>query len=158
MPATESGSQPGNLLHLPPHGGDRTSTSRPQEESCPSSFQQAIRTTTNPRRREVKSGSNERPHRSKPKPQTYGMALRGESRVTYHGNRPSGDYPWPRLAHPNAARELADLLTRGASIGRIVAGHHFRGGQLLVGLLRTLRTVIRIVEIEQQQRGSRMRP
>jgi hypothetical protein len=29
--------------------------------------------------------------------------------------------------------------------------HHFRGGQLLVGLLRTLRVLIRILEIEQQQ-------
>ena len=83
--------------------------------------------------------------------------MRGKSRITYNGNRPAGNHPRPRLAHPNPARELADFLARGPSIGRIAPGHYFRGGQLLVRFLRTLRTVIRIVEIEQQQRGSRMR-
>ena len=33
----------------------------PQEAPCPSSFEQAIRTTANPRRREAKSGSDEQP-------------------------------------------------------------------------------------------------
>jgi len=96
-------------------------------------------------------------HRSKPKRKTYGMALRGESRVTYHRNRPSGDYPWPRLAHSNPARELAHLLARGASIGRIAPGHYFRGGQLLVGFLQTLRAVSRIIEMEHPIRTPRMR-
>jgi hypothetical protein len=31
-------------------------------------------------------------HRSGPQRQTYGLALRGKSRVAYNGNRPSGDY------------------------------------------------------------------
>jgi hypothetical protein len=97
------------------------------------------------------------PHRSTFKRKTYGMAARGESRVTYHRNRPSGDYPWPRLAHSNPARELAHLLARGASIGRIAPGHYFRGGQLLVGLLRTLCAVVRIIKLEQLNRGSRVR-
>ncbi|HEY5811321.1 MAG TPA: hypothetical protein VIT23_01540, partial [Terrimicrobiaceae bacterium] len=79
---------------------------------------------------------------------TYGVALRGESRVTYHGNRPPGNHSGPRLAHPDPARELVHLLARGASIGRITQGHYFRGGQLLVGFLRTLHAAIRIVEID----------
>ncbi len=82
------------------------------------------------------------PHRPTLKRKTYGVAVRGKSRITYHGNRPAGNHPQPRLAHPNPARELADLLARGASIGRIAPGHYFRGGQLLVGFLRTLRAVI----------------
>jgi MobA/MobL family len=99
------------------------------------------------------------PHRCKPKRKTYGMAVRGKSRVTYYGNRSPGDHPGPRLARSDPARELADLLARGASIGRIAPGHYFRRGQLLVGLLRTLRVVIRVLEINQkQQRGSRMGP
>ena len=77
-------------------------------------------------------------HRSDSKRKTYGVAVRGESRVTYHGNRPAGNHPGARLAHSDPARELADLLARGASIGRIAPGHYFRGGQLLVGFLRTL--------------------
>jgi hypothetical protein len=40
------------------------------------------------------------------------------------------------LTNPDLARELASLLAR-ASIGRIAPGHYFRGGQLLVGFLRT---------------------
>ena len=88
------------------------------------------------------------PHRSTFKRKTYGVAVRGKSRVTYHGNRPAGNHSRPRLAHSNPARELADLLARGASIGRIAPGHYFRGGQLLVGFLRTLRAVVRILEIK----------
>jgi MobA/MobL family len=86
-------------------------------------------------RRDKKSSlaATSNPHRSKPKRQTYGMALRGKSRLTYHGNRPAGNHPRPRLAHSNPARELADLLARGASIGRIAPGHHFRGGHCLSG-------------------------
>jgi hypothetical protein len=87
------------------------------------------------------------PHRSNPKRKTYGVALRGKSRVAYHGNRPAGNHPRPWLAHPNPARELAYLLARGALIGRIAPGHYFRGGQLLVGVLRTLRAVMRILEV-----------
>ena len=104
-------------------------------------------------------GAASDPHRSTFKRKTYGMAVRGESRVTYHGNRPAGNHSRPRLAHPNPPRELADLLARGASIGRIAPGHYFRGGQLLVGFLRSLRAVIRILEISDQQRvGIRMMP
>jgi MobA/MobL family len=88
-------------------------------------------------------------HRSRLQRKTYGVAVRGRSRVAYHGNRPAGNHPRPRLAHPNPARELADLLARGASIGRIAPGHYFRGGQLLVGFLRTLRAAMRILQIEQ---------
>ena len=58
-------------------------------------------------------------HRSSLKRKTYGVALRGESRVTYHGNRPPGNHPGPRLAYSDPARELARLLARGASIGQI---------------------------------------
>ena len=97
------------------------------------------------------------PHRSDSKRKTYGMAVRGESRITYHGNRPPGDHPRPRLAHSNPARELADLLARGASIGRIAAGHRFRGGQLLVGFLRTLRAVVRSLELGQLSERSRIK-
>jgi hypothetical protein len=95
--------------------------------------------------------------RSNPKRKTYGMAVRGKSRVAYHGNRPAGNHSRPRLAHPNSARELADLLARGPSIGRITPGHYFRGGQLLVGFLRFLLAVIRLAEIGQQRTGSRMK-
>jgi MobA/MobL family len=91
-------------------------------------------------------------HRSVLDRKTYGVAMRGESRVTYDGNRPPGNRSGSRLAHSNPARELAHLLARGASIGRITAGYNFRGGQLLVGLLRTLRAAVRILEIEQLRR------
>jgi MobA/MobL family len=87
---------------------------------------------------------------------TYGMAVRGESRVTYDGNRPPRNYSGSGVAYSDPARELAHLLARGASIGRIAAGHHFRGGQLLVGLLRTLGLVIRVLELQQERRGSRL--
>ena len=59
------------------------------------------------------------PDRSTIKRKTYGMAVCGKSRVTYHGNRLAGNHPRPRPAHPNPARELADFLARGASIGRV---------------------------------------
>jgi MobA/MobL family len=96
-------------------------------------------------------------HRSRFQRKTYGLAVRTESRVTYHGNRPPGDCPRARFAHPNPARELADLLARGASIGRIAPGHYFRGGQLLVGLLRTLRVIVRNPEVEPQLQQSRLK-
>jgi hypothetical protein len=35
-----------------------------------------------------------------------------------------------------------------SSIGRIAAGHHFRGGQLFVGFLRSVRTLERVLRIE----------
>ena len=54
-------------------------------------------------------------------------------------------------------QELAPLLARGASIGRIAQGHYFRGGQLLIGLLRALRTVERVLEIQQQREGVRVK-
>ncbi len=87
----------------------------------------------------------------RPKRQTYGVAVRGKPGAAGHGNRPAGNRSWTRLAHPNPARELADLLARGASIGRIAPGHYFRGGQLLVGVLRTLRIFIRILENERHE-------
>ena len=47
-------------------------------------------------------------HRSSLKRKTYGVALRGESRVTYHGNRPPGN-------HPRAAACIFGLGTRVGS-------------------------------------------
>jgi len=64
-------------------------------------------------------------HRSKPKRQTYGVAVRGKSRAAHHGNRPAANPSRARPAHQNPARELADLIARGASIGRIAPGHYF---------------------------------
>ena len=106
-------------------------------------------------RPQIRAGKNQNlvatgdAHRSDSKRKTYGMAVRGESRVTYHGNRSFGNHPRPRLAHSDPARELADLLARGASVGRTTPGDYFRGGQLLVGLLRTLQAVTRTLELEQ---------
>ncbi len=94
-------------------------------------------------------------HQSKPKRQTHRMAVSGKSGIAHHGNRPARNRPRTRPARPNTAGELVGLLARGASIGRIAQGHHFRGGQLLVGLLRTLRIVIRVLEIEQQRQQQR---
>jgi len=99
-------------------------------------------------------------HQSKPARQTHGVAVSGKPGDPNHGNRPSGNRSRTRLARPNPARELADLLARGTSIGRIAPGHYVRGGQLLVGVLRTLRFFIHLLESEQQQRersGIRMR-
>jgi MobA/MobL family len=96
-------------------------------------------------------------HRSDSKRKTYGVALRGTSRITYNGNRPPRDHPGPRLAHSDPAGELACLLARGASIGRIAPGHYFRGGQLLVGFLRTIRPVTRILEIRNKGVESQMK-
>ncbi|MDD5200537.1 MAG: MobA/MobL family protein [Terrimicrobiaceae bacterium] len=100
--------------------------------------------------------------RSNPERPTDGMAVSGKSRHTHNGNRPAGNRSRTRPARTYAGRELARLLAGRASIGRIAQGHHFRGGQLLVGLLRTLRVVIRILEIEQQRQqqraGIRMKP
>ena len=99
--------------------------------------------------------------RSQSKRQTYGMAVRGKPGVAHDGNRFVGNGTGTRSAYPNPARELAGLLARGASISGIASGHYFRGGQLLVGLLRTLRAVIGILEIEereqQQRAGVRMK-
>ncbi len=93
--------------------------------------------------------------RSPPKCSTDGVAVSGKSGIARHGNRPAGNRSRARPARSCAGRELAPLLAGGASIGRIAQGHHFRGGQLLVGLLRTLRVVIRILEIEQQRQQQR---
>ncbi len=93
----------------------------------------------------------DRPRRSNPKRQTHGVAVRGKSRAARHRNRLAGNRSRTRLAHQNSARLLADLLARGASVRRIDQGHYFRGGQLLVGFLRTLGFVIRSLEIEQQR-------
>jgi hypothetical protein len=93
--------------------------------------------------------------RSPPKCPTDGVAVSGKSGIARHGNRPAGNRARSRSARPNPAGELARLLAGGASIGRIGQGHHFRGGQLVVGLLRTLRVVIRILEIEQQRQQQR---
>ncbi len=41
------------------------------------------------------------PRQSKRKRKTYGMAVRGESLVTYHGNRAPRNHPRPRLAYPD---------------------------------------------------------
>ena len=91
------------------------------------------------------------PHRSKPKRQTDWMAVSGKAGPADHRNRPSGNHPRTRTARPNTAGELVSLLARGTSIGRIASGHHFRGGQLLVGLLRSVRVLIHILESEQQR-------
>jgi MobA/MobL family len=95
-------------------------------------------------------------HRSVLQRKTYGVAVRGEPCVTYHRNRSPGNHPGARFAHSNPAGELAHLLARGASIGRIAPGHYFRGGQLLVGFLRFLRTILRSDEFEQGKRGIRV--
>ena len=89
--------------------------------------------------------------RSSSKRQTHGLAVRGKPRSAHHRNRTAGSRSGARPAHQNPARLLADLLARGASVGRIAQGHHYRGGQLLVGFLRTLGFVIRSLEIEQQR-------
>ena len=156
LPTAESGNQPEIISSaLPPHGGNRTvnsNTSKTMPIESP---------TNNPlNRKSAQTRSpiwQERATRIDPslKRKTYGVAVRGKSRVAYHGNRPAGNHPRPRLAHPDPARELADLLARGASIGRIAPGHYFRGGQLLVGFLRTLRAVVRILEIEQRPQQQR---
>ena len=88
----------------------------------------------------------DRPRRSISKRQTYGVAVRGKSRPAHNGNRPAANHSRARPAHQNPARELAYLLARGASIGRIAPDHYFRGGELLIGFLRTLRAVVRILE------------
>lgn len=94
-------------------------------------------------------------HPSKSKHQTHRVAVSGEPGVAHHGNRHARNRSRTRPARPNTAGELVGFLARGASIGRIAQGHHFRGGQLLVGLLRTLRIVIRALEIEQQRQQQR---
>ena len=148
---------PRNFLRIPPRGGNRTSTSTTQQEQCPSSF----RGQSAPTKIHADAKSNlavkTDPRQSKRKRKSSGMAVRGESLVTYHGNRAPRNHPWPRLAYPDPAKKLADLLARRASIGRIAPGHCFRRGQLLVGLLRTLRVAIRVPEIEQQRSGTRVK-
>ncbi len=89
-------------------------------------------------------------HQSSSPRQTYGMAVRGKSRVSYGGNRPDRTHPKTRVAHPHPAGKLARFLVRGNDFSRLALGHHFRRGQLLVGSLRLLRAIIRIVENEPQ--------
>jgi hypothetical protein len=116
-----------------------------------------LRATTKP-----SMGATRLPNRSQSECPTDGVAVSGKSGAADHRNRPAGNRSRARPARPYAGRELARLLAGGASIGRIAQGHHFRGGQFLVGLLRTLRVVIRILEIEQQRQqeraGIRMKP
>ena len=83
--------------------------------------------------------------------QTNGMAVSGKQGAPSHGNRPSGSRSRARSPYPHPAKQLACFLAQGASIGRINSGHHFRGGQLLVGILHSLRLFIRILESEQQR-------
>lgn len=96
--------------------------------------------------------------------QTHGVALSGKPGSPSHGNRPPGNRSRLRSSHPNSAGKLARFLAKRASITRIDPGYHFRGGQLLIGALHTLRLFIRILESEQRQqqlenqrRGIRMR-
>ena len=102
----------------PPYSGNRPSTPTPQNP-CQSKHPQAIRSP------QIRAGAKSTlattcdPYRSNLKRKTYGVAVRGKSLVAYHRNRPAGNHPRPRLAHPNPARELADFL-RGPSIGRII--------------------------------------
>lgn len=93
---------------------------------------------------------NRESNRSPSPRQTYGVAVRRKSRVSYGGNRPDRTHPKSRVAHPDPARELARLFTTRNDLSRLAQGHHFRRGQLLVGTLRLLRTIIRILEGEQQ--------
>lgn len=103
-----------------------------------------------------KMAQNRESHRSPSPRQTYGVAVRGKSRVSYGGNRPDRTHSKPRVAHKDPARELARFLASGNNLSRLARGHHFRRGQLLVGSLRLLRTIIRILEDdEQQQRRDR---
>lgn len=105
--------------------------------------------------------ANREAHRPPSPRQTYGVAVRGKPRVSYGGNRPDRTHPQPRAAHQDPARKLARFLVRGNDLSRLALGHHFRRGQLLVGSLRLLRTLIRILENEQQpqrySQGIRMR-
>jgi MobA/MobL family len=90
-------------------------------------------------------------HQIKSERPTDRVVVFEESSAAHNGNRPARNPARTRSARPHAGRELARLLAGGASIGGIAQGHHFRGGQLLVGVLRTLRVVIRILEIEQRR-------
>jgi len=133
-----------NLNQLKHHGNRNTET------------REKTRTTQKPQ-----MAPNREPHRSSSPRQTYGVAVRGKSRVSYGGNRPDRTHPKTRIAHPDPARELARFLARGNDLSRLALGHHFRRGQLLVGSLRLLRTIIRILENEQRPQrhshGIRMR-
>jgi hypothetical protein len=102
------------------------------------------------------------PHQSKSERPADGVAVSAKSRGADHRNRSARNRARSRPARPHAGRELARLLAGGTAIAGIAQGHHFRGGQLVIGLLRTLRIVIRILEIEQQRQqqraGVRMKP
>ncbi|HRJ73402.1 MAG TPA: MobA/MobL family protein [Terrimicrobiaceae bacterium] len=95
--------------------------------------------------------TNRQPDRSFTLGQTHGVALSGKQGSASHGNRPPRNRPRPRSSHPNSAGELARFLAKRASITRIDPSYHFRGGQLLIGALHTLRLFIRILESEQQR-------
>lgn len=92
--------------------------------------------------------------------QTHGLAVSGTSGSPAPGNRPSRNRHRSRSPYPHPAGELARFLAQGASIGRVDPGHHFRGGQLLIGALQALRLFIRILESEQrrQQQLENQRP
>ncbi len=83
--------------------------------------------------------------------QTHGMALSGKQGSASSGNRSSRNRSLSRPPHPHPAEQLARFFAKGAAFSRINPGHHFRGGQLLVGALHALRIVIRVLESEQQR-------
>jgi hypothetical protein len=129
----EIGSQ---LNHLKSHGHRKT---RRQSESAKIGSQKLNLATSSQPDRTVSLG------------QTHGLVVSRKQGSPSPGNRPSGSRSRPRSSYPHPARELACFLTQGASIGRINSGYHFRGGQLLVGVLHSLRLFIRILESEQQR-------
>ena len=87
---------------------------------------QTIYLPASPHSRETKSGNNGRPASIHLQRKTYGVAVRGKSRLTYHGNRPMEIIP-AAACTSEPGKRLADFLARGASIGRIATGHYFRG-------------------------------
>lgn len=109
---------------------------------------------------ELDLAANRHSDRSLSFDQTHGMALSGKPGSAASGNRSSGNHSRSRSPRPHSAGELARFLALGNSIGRISPGHHFRGGQLLVGALQALRLFIRILESEQrrQQQLESQRP
>lgn len=97
------------------------------------------------------------PNRSASIRQTYGLAVRGKSRVSYGRTRLDRDHSATRFAHLHKARKLARFLARGTPISRLAQGHHFRRGQLLVGTLRALREIFRLVQSVEREHDIRHR-
>lgn len=94
---------------------------------------------------------NRQPDRSLTHSQTHGMAVSGTAGSSAVGSRPSRNRSRARSPYPHPARELARFLAKRAPIGGINPGYHFRGGQLLVGALHTIRFFIGFLESEQQR-------